>query len=436
MGLPQVSSSETSEGETGPLSTFVYSAPQFGGVSTCGLDGMCAGAANQTCGDSRYYSFQDFRWNTSIGLSKSPDGFRKRFLDATRNIVVANVQFEERVDSSNPETRRNVQPPISRIVGFNCNEKDAFFDRLDGARSYCDSASANVTPKETEPSGHVRKRMLSPLNKMLSPEQLSSDSLDIGSRNIQNSCHSSKDTYGISSAQDNKKANIGSKIHSTMPIWSVTNCSELNDKPYKDSKPTSIFFTDGPVLEDKELIPFSYLPSPGTDPFIESGKVGFHSGAKSIPIKPGSCPLSLSPLGPQFRGQVEPAVVRVRSSEKDEILKKAACSLDESMSGVIFSSEEEEFRITRISCEGTDILQREAQSSSLETKTGTKWPFCQNLGTGNYKQLGKKLRGFPVRRSLVGSFEESLLSGRLSSGKFSQVISFVTLSWLVSYVLV
>lgn len=405
MGLPQVSSSETSESEPGPLGTFDYTVPQFGGVNG---GGMCMGAANQTFGDSRYCSLQDFPWNTSMGLSRSHDGFEKRFLDAAPDSVVAKVPLE---DSSTPETRRNVQPPISRIVGFNCDEKHLSFDGLDGALGYCHSASAKISLKETGSSGHVKKRMLSPLNKMLLCQQFDGDSLDIGSRDFHNSCYSSKDACGIVLAQDSKKANVGSNNHSTMPIWSVSNCSKLNDKLYKYSKTTSIFFTDGPVLEDKELVPFPYLLSSGTDTLSESGKVGFCT----------SYPLSSSPLRPKLCGQIE-SVVRVKSSKKGEILEKVAHSLDDSMSGVIFSSEEEEFRSNRISSEDSDFLHREAQSSSSDTRTGKNWPFCQKLGSANCKRSGKNLRGFPVRRSLVGSFEESLLSGRLGSGRFSQNI--------------
>lgn len=419
MGLPQVSSCETSESEPSALGTFVYTIPQFGGVS---VSGMCVGAASQTFGDSSYYSLPDFRWNTS----KSPDGFEKRSLEAAPDSVLEKVPFD---DSSTLETRRNAQPPMSRIVGFNCDEKNVSFG-LDGARGYCQSASAKFRQKETESSGLVKKRMLSPLNKMLLYQQFDGDSLNIDSRNFQNSCHSSTGKCGISFAQDSKKANVGSKNHSTMPIWSVTNCSELNDGLCKNSKTTSIFFTDGPVLEDKELVPFPYLPSSRTDSLSESGEVGLRSGPKSVPIKPGSYPLSSSPLRPRFFGQLESAI-RIRSSKKVEILEKVACSLDESMSGVIFSSEEEEFRSNRISCEDTDILHREAQSSSAEARTGKHWPLCRDLGSGNRRRLGKDLRGFPVRRSLVGSFEESLLSGRLASGRFSQVISFAhCLGWL------
>lgn len=57
MGLPQVSSCETSESEPSPLGTFVYTVPQFGGVS---VSGMCVGAANRTSEDSSYYSMRDF----------------------------------------------------------------------------------------------------------------------------------------------------------------------------------------------------------------------------------------------------------------------------------------------------------------------------------------------------------------------------------------
>lgn len=415
MGLPQISSSETSENEPDPLGTFVYTVPQFGRVS---VSGVCAEGASKTSGDSRYYSLQDFQWNTL----KPPDGFEKRFLDV--------VPYE---DSSTPETRRNVQPPISRIVGFNCDEKDVLLDELDGARGHCQSASAKFGLKETESSGHVKKRMLSPLNKMLLCQPFVGDSLNIGSRNFQNSSHSSKDTGGISLAQDSKKANVGSRNHSTLPIWSVSNRSGLDNGLHKYSKTTSIFFTDGPVLEDKELLPFPYLPSSRTDSLPEIDDAGFCSGPKSVPIKPGSYPFSSSPLKPRFTGQLESAV-RIKSSKKVELLEKVACSLDESMSGVIFPSEEEELGSNRISSEDTDILHREAQSSSSETRTGNNWPFRRDLGSGI--RLGRNLRGFPVQRSLVGSFEESLLSGHLASGRLSQVVSLVSLPSLVFYELI
>ncbi|XP_020554754.1 uncharacterized protein LOC105177466 isoform X2 [Sesamum indicum] len=414
MGLPQVSSSETSDGGIGPLSTYLYSVAQFGGATTCDLERMYVGAVNCTWPDSRCYSLGDFQWKTSMRLPMSPDISEKGFLDATPNIHVAKVPPEERVDSSIPETRRNIQPPVSRIVGFTYEKKDVLSDALDSAQSHSHSASAHIKLKEAEPSGsHARKRMLSPLNKMLFPKQFNGDSLDICSRSFTISCHSSKDTCGISLAQDNKKANVGSKNHAAMPIWPVTNCSELNDKLYKYNKTTSIVFTDGPVLEGKEIVPFSYLPSEGTDPLSESSEPGCGSGFKSIPKK--ETPLSLSPLGSIFYEQVKPAV-RGKNNKKEEILKEAAHCLDENISGVILSSEDEEYRFSRVSCEDIDVLQKEAQPSS-----STKWPFCHRTGI-NYKTFGRNLRGLSVRRSLVGSFEESLLSGRLSSGKFSQKI--------------
>ncbi|KAL0377255.1 UNVERIFIED_CONTAM: hypothetical protein Sradi_3031000 [Sesamum radiatum] len=376
MGLPQVSSSETLDGGAGPLNTYAYSVAQFGGASRCDLEGM--------------------------------------FLDATPNIHVAKVPPEERVDSSTSETRRSIQPPGSRIIGFNYEKKDVLSDALDGALSYSHSPSAH---KEAEPSGsHARKRMLSPLNKMLFPEQINGDSLDICSRSFTIRCHSSKDTCGISLAQDNKKANVSSKNHTTMRIWSVPNCSELNDKLHKYNKTTPVVFTDGPVLEGKEVVPFSYLPSLGTDPLSGSGEPGCGSGFKSIPKRETVLsPLSLSPLGSIFYELVKPAV-RGQNNKKEEILEEAAHCLDENISGVIFSSEDEEFRISRVTCEDIDVLQNEVQPSS-----STKWPFCHRTGI-NYKTFGRNLRGLSVRRSLVGSFEESLLSGRLSSGKFSQKI--------------
>ncbi|KAG8385008.1 hypothetical protein BUALT_Bualt04G0177500 [Buddleja alternifolia] len=411
MGLPQTSSDEISKGGTGPLSTYLYSAPQFSGVSTSNLDRTCVGAMNRTCGDSRCYSLVDFQWETSLGISQSPDKVDRRFLDATPDFHVDKVCFEERVASSTSETRGNVRPPMSRIVGFKYDEKD-------GVPSHHQSVSANVRLKEAEPSGsHARKRMLSPLNKMCLSAQFNDDSFDIGSRNMPHSCLSKADRYGNFMMQDTKKVNVGSENPLTVPVWSVTNFSELNDKFCRYRKNASIHFTDGPVLEDKELISSS-LPSPGTDPSFESDEVASHPGATSVPTKDSiSTPLSLSPLRPKLCEKVKPTG-RGRNSKKE-----AAHSPYENIKGVVFSSEEEELGITRISSGHIDILQKDAQLSFPETKTTTKWPFCRSLQTrSDPKILGRNLRGFDVRRSLVGSFEESLLSGRLSSGKFSQRI--------------
>lgn len=430
MGLPQVSSSETSEVGTAPLRTFVYSVSQFRDVSTSDLDGICIGDLSPNCQDLRCYSLGDFQWETSSGILKSPNGIERGLLEATPDILVAKVHSGESADTSISVTRRNVHPPVSRIVDFNYDKKDVIIDGLDDTQSYYHSTSANTTPEEAESSGsHVRKRLLSPLNEVLLREHFNVDSIDIGSQDFLSSFNSGKHKCGISSAHETKRPNLSIKSHSTMPIWSVNNCSESNENLYKYSKTTSIFFTDGPVLEDKELIQFSYQPSLGTDPSPDPGEVGGHLWAKLVSTKePVSSPLSPSPLGPKFCNQVESTV---RSSSKNEDTKKVAHSLNGSVSGIL-SSEDEEFRITGISGEDTEILRREAQSSALETKNGRRWPFYRNSRTGiHYRKIGN-LSGFPIRRSLIGSFEESLLSGRLSSGKLSQVyLWLLSLGWFL-----
>ncbi|KAL6508144.1 hypothetical protein OROHE_021686 [Orobanche hederae] len=424
MGLPQVISGE-SEGAAGPLSTYLYSVRQFSDVRTCDLNEMRSGAVNRACGYPRCYSLGDLQWQSSLMSSESPDEFEKRILDAMPSVLVPKLCSEGRLGSSTPETRmRFVQAPISRIVGFDYDNRNALSEGSDGDPTRHHSASPDITLEKSELSGsHVKKRKLSPLNRMLLSEQFDCGFLDTDSRNFPRSCHFSKDTNDVSSATDYKKANTGSENNLTMPVWSVTSSTELNHKFYKYRKMAPVLFTDGPVLQDKELIAFHYIPSLGTDPFFELGEAGYQSGAKIIPREESlSSPLSLSPLGPKFYEQSEP-IIRERNGNKHVLPEKTARSLDERAPKVTFSSKEEQFRITGMLFEHTDIHHREAQSSSSETKTRTKWPFSRHHNAGmSCKNFGKNLRGFPLRRSLIGSFEESLLSGRLSCGSFCQKI--------------
>ena len=80
-----------------------------------------------------------------------------------------------------------------------------------------------------------------------------------------------------------------------------------------------------------------------------------------------------------------------------------------------------------------------AEVEHLQHKTGQFTPECMNAVEENWLQdstplspctkFGRSLSGLSIRRSLVGSFEESLLSGRIASGIVNQVRVHISLSW-------
>ncbi|KAI8001173.1 hypothetical protein LOK49_LG09G01507 [Camellia lanceoleosa] len=385
MGLPQVSSSESAEEATESLRTSVHSPPRFVNVSTCDLDGMHVGSISQTVGDSLCSSLGDFQETTSLEQSKlSDDSFKcKGAMDVGSNVQELKIGSMDELGLT-PNTGQNIQCPASRIMGGSL----------------------------------VKKRLLSPLSSVLSADQLGVDPLDISCRNFQ---VNSPGSCRTPAAQDYKKANTGSRNHLMNQIWSVCNCSERKDMLYDYGRPDSIFFTDGPLVEDKEVLPYTCLSSPGQDPFKNLRKVRTRTGVISIsPEKVMSSPLSLSPLGPKFSETMKAA--RGCSNVRKEIggdyltFKKVVRSLNKNISGIIFAPEEDNFSRASKPFENIDLF-----------NSGKSWPLSHD-SIPHCMKLGRSLRGLPARRSLVGSFEESLLSGRLSSGKFSQKLPFAVTS--------
>ncbi|EOY02890.1 Uncharacterized protein TCM_017290 [Theobroma cacao] len=432
MGLPQVSSDDSAEeGEAASVGAFLQSPPRFAGVSTCDLDGMQRGSLSQSIGDSLCSSLGDFQRKTSLELSKfSDDTIRiEGKMNASSNARGLKIGSANVVGSfATPRSEQKARNPVSRIVGF---ESHGTSKVVEGVSSdHVQSSAIGVRVNETESSGSlVRKRLLSPLNSMLFSDQFNGDPLDISYSRTQINSSSLAHKHSDSVSQDNKKANIGSKMNFTTSSWSLSSCLEHRNISNDKAGTASIFFTDGPLLENKEPhLSRNFLSSPGFDQFRESTKVRSQSGAITVsPQLATSPPVSLSPLGPKFSERMTAAegYGNLKSDIDDcySTLRNIEQTVERFDSGIMFAPEEEEFEITSRSFEDIGFLHKEFCPSSLESAAGLSWPLYQESApTSPCMRFIKGLSGLPVRRSLVGSFEESLLSGRFFSGKLSQRI--------------
>ncbi|OMO85459.1 hypothetical protein CCACVL1_10159 [Corchorus capsularis] len=431
MGLPQVSSDDSAEeGEAASMGAFLQSPPRFAGVSTCDLDGMQRGGLSQTMGDSLCSSLGDFQRKTSLELSKySDDSFKfGGKMNASSNVHGLKIGSANAVGSfATARSGQKVQNPVSRIVGF---ESQGTSKVVEGVSSdHVQSSPIGVRANETEASGSlVRKRLLSPLNNMHFRDPFNGDPLDISCRGTQINSSSLADKHKLSAPQDNKKANVGSKANFTASAWSLSSCLEHGNVSFDKAGTASILITDGPLLENKEPhLSQKFLYSPKFDRFHESSKVRSQSGVISIsPQLATSPPVSLSPLGPKFSERITAGGCRSLKKDLDYCssnVKNIEQSVERFDTDNIFSHEEEEFEITSRSFEDIDFLHKEFRPSSLETEVRLSWPLCQESApTSPRLRFVKGLSGLPIRRSLVGSFEESLISGRFFSGKLSQRI--------------
>ncbi|KAE8710074.1 zinc finger family protein [Hibiscus syriacus] len=424
MGLPQVPSDDSSEeGQAASLDAFLQSPQQFSGVSTCGLDCIRGGSFGQTIGSSLCSSLGDFQRKTSLELSEEPGGK----MNASPNIHGLKIGHANDIGSfAASRSGLKVQNPASRIVGF---ESHGTTKVLEGAPSDVHSSPIGVRANETESSvSLVRKRLLSPLNNMLFSDQFSGDPLDISYGSTQINSTFLADKHSASVPQDNKKANVGGKMNFTTSSWSLSSCFEHGNDLYNKGGTTSVIFTDGPLLENKEShLSCNLSCSSGPDRFQESSKLRSRSGAISISPQTVTSPVSLSPLGPKYSERIT-AIGGCRNLKKytndsHSALKNSEQSVERFESGIIFAPEEEEFEISSRSFEDIGYVRKEFHPSSLENAVAVIWPFCHEPSpTSPCMRSIKGLGGLPVRRSLVGSFEESLLSGRFFLGKHNQRI--------------
>ncbi|XP_031117961.1 uncharacterized protein LOC116021646 isoform X2 [Ipomoea triloba] len=420
MGLLRVLSNESSNEVQSSVVTSASTPTQFSGTSH--LDGGHLVAVS-VHGESVNGSFADFKWKTTVEVAKFTDNLINNESKGQMQscTMPENYVSNDKSLLSAPETGWRINTPLSRIVGFECGEKTTSSAQLDGTSFSC--GHSNIC--ETEHHGStstVKKHLLSPLTSMLYSEHISGDSLGIGNSNLQTYSLGTVDSYGKLKIQDSKKANIRSKNQIMTPIWSVSNSSSVlkQDDIYSRTEPR--FLSDGPLLDDKELPLYNCVPLHDTLQVPDKGSL--ESGVELMSTKKVASPtISLSPLGPKNFDKLKSAGRCRKMGANTKICKSLEYSVDNNSLGVIFPSGDEDFRKASESYKEADIFYNQIRPSFPEkSNPGTNWPFSQRLGTATQCIMARSVRGGPVRRSLIGSFEESLLSGRLSSGRFTKKI--------------
>ncbi|XP_052175953.1 uncharacterized protein LOC127790465 [Diospyros lotus] len=416
MGLPQASSSRIVEEVAASLSTFVHTPTRLVSLSSCDLTGAHVGySGNQVLGDFPYSSSREDMDTVNLHKDGSGHIHRMRSGSMEKNGLITH------------KGGQNVHTPVSRIVGFEPtvlhSPKNAFEgNQLDGTLS-SNVISSNDNGANSI-SSLVKKRLLSPLNDMIIPDQFNGECLDIG-------CNSSKnDSHYVSVPQEHKKANISSSSYFSSLIWSLDNFSERRTSPNDNSATNFGFFTDGPLLQDmKSQNLICSPPSAGITSFGETTTiVGSPTMETAVASKKVvSSPVSSSPLGPKFHGGIETSgrcrATRREFDGKYLTLKDMWQPLDGNVSGVLLSQEEQDSKVARKSFQGIDFLEKKCDQFTPRSPNRVHKHCCQDLTVSSQcSKVVRTLSGLPVRRSLVGSFEESLLSGRLSSGVASQKI--------------
>ncbi|XP_062026522.1 uncharacterized protein LOC133742857 [Rosa rugosa] len=425
MGLPQVSSSSIAEEVAASLCTFMQPPTRIAGVSSCDLSGLHGGnMGNHMQVDLTCSSPGELQRKTLTEIPNKTDFSNIRI--GRSNMHSLKINTMEQNNWLSLKLGQNIQTSVPRIVGFEPRNLNSPLDLFNGNRH--SSSGVAVTDDTNEATGSVaRKRLSSPLNGMRLQDQFNGDYLNIGDR-----VHKTlgcKDGSNIPTFQEHKKAHIGNANCFSSTTWSASCSPEWKNSLDEKCTTNSSFVVDGPLLETKEPKSHNqFISSSGLDYSPETIKVRSQSGAIAINSRKVAVhPLSLSPLGPKFPERVKSGEVcrdhTPRADDYSMTFKDMDHSLDGTIPGISSSWKEETFRAPSNSLEDVDILQKKFDLFSPESPNGMQQHWSQDLKSKSEGvKLARSLTGLPVRRSLVGSFEESLLSGRLVSAKVNQRI--------------
>ncbi|KXG25505.1 hypothetical protein SORBI_3007G190000 [Sorghum bicolor] len=391
MGLPQPSTVKDDAPTT--LRTSISCPPHFGGVSACDLDGLPSGSSS-----SRVLSYPligDFNRKTTLDGPNESNGYSKDSHESEHaGLCGLSIDSRDGNSRSFPKLVPSFHMPARRVVGFD----SGCIGGSDGTETDMVNSSlvdSNCHLPFDQHELQARKRLLSPLKNVL-PKQFNGDMLNLSSGDSRLRHSDSGDKLYSTGFQDNKKANTGCLNSFETRDTPTSRCTRWSPE-WDVTRSNSNSLTDGPLLGSKDSI--SYY-----DHLAASAKLA-HS------------PLSLSPLSPKYMNKI-----KVSGSQRYIMNDLENDFLDLKETGGSDGARTQEVS------KGTNLLHDELEVmtpkwSSLrryknwgpESSPTSPRPTSPRIGYGRSSSLH-------VRRSLVGSFEESLLSGRYSYGKDSQTL--------------
>ncbi|KAG9138092.1 hypothetical protein Leryth_001333 [Lithospermum erythrorhizon] len=412
MGLPQLPSSNiAAEDVATSLCTLVDAPARYGSLSSCDMSGIQLDHVDiHRPRDSPCISSKEVFFKASNILNFQGVG--------PADVDRLNINSQGRDAIVTQKGVRDVQTPVSRIVGFEANGAHipkAVEEKKNGA-PLINLAITDV----------ARKRLFSPLSGMLLPNNFSIEPLNTGSSVLPNSLALSSLPCSLSN-QEFKKADVGNAS------YSMVLTSEGISPPDECCMAGCTACTIGNnsrMFENEFRLGRLSLPSLETSKSRSIDETSSPYRKMDVPkeriISP---PLCLSPLGlgpncsRRTRTYSECDCSLEEHVERYLTLKDIKESLDGTVSGPLSSNKEENHRPTNISYQSTEgpLINFEHFTPESHTDVGGSW--IQNLTIKpQYPKFNRSLSGQLVRRSLIGSFEESLLSGRLASGVNSQRI--------------
>uniref|UniRef100_A0A7N0UH56 Atos-like conserved domain-containing protein n=1 Tax=Kalanchoe fedtschenkoi TaxID=63787 RepID=A0A7N0UH56_KALFE len=395
MGLPQVSATMISdEVAAASLAAFMQTPTRYAGLSGCENQG-------------------------SMGLSCSSLGGSKSCVEFTDDLGFLKLSSQDGNGWQIGRSAHNACTSVPRIVGFEPKASTSLVNKGDEDQP---NVSHTATPVHTEGKRLLRKRFLSPLNGMLVHDPFIGDSIDIGDSIAARNSRNPIDNSSIRVVQEKKRANFGdSNYHTDVNLPGPVVLPGSNS-PDDNSEVCFKHFTDGPLLEEKE--PFSHklcLP-PSVDHCaqettkLKATTISMQGSNRNVT----SPSLSFSPLRPKlhdrFKNRSMGKNVRrdlINDYFADDYMGR---SLEGTKLGMLYSAFEHE-QISK-SMGNLDFPWEKTDFFATEVTSEKPDDCIQDVDlTPKCSKPGKLRRRVHIRRSLVGSFEESLLTGHLLSAK-------------------